>query len=275
MRQVVSLVLFSAALGKRVVREVEFCDNSLNVHTDETGACVENVCACEGGVAVANADCTSHGNDECASCTAPLEKNNNNHCQNAVADIDDGDHAPCDNAANMHRDGNGDCVENVCGCDNGNAVANADCKSHGLNMCASCDDGFQDPADNNGMCFTNGPESCADGEHFEEGSGCVANVCECSNGDADADCAEHGRERCTSCDPGFIMEPGGNMYCLELVCAGHQHLNGAGDGCDQNVCTCANGDAHTGGACQENNAESCDGCDEGYHKRDGTCQAIP
>merc|ERR1712134_59178 len=270
MRQVISVVLFSSALGLRYTREVEEpCDNAANMHTDDNGDCVANVCVCALGTAVADADCTSHGDTQCSACDGGLRLENK-LCHNAVNAADDGEHVPCNNADNKHRNEAGECVDNVCTCDNGTPAVAGTCTSNGNHQCSECDAGFE--KDNNNYCLAPGAGGCAEGEHFDHDTeSCAADVCVCTNGSVDAaSCPGHGRESCSGCDDGWKLEQNG--YCLEVNCP--IHTNRQGENCVQSVCTCANGTAMEGGACQTEAQDQCLTCDAGYFRNnDMACEA--
>merc|ERR1711988_116182 len=271
MRQVISLVLLGSGLAFRYTREVrEPCDNSANMHTDENGACVENECVCANGTAVANADCTSHGDTQCSGCDGDLRLENK-LCHNAVNVQNDAEHVPCDNAANKHRNEAGECVDNVCNCDNGTPAAAGTCTSNGNNQCSICNAGFN--MDNNNYCVAASASGCGEGEHFDDEAGsCQPDVCVCTNGTLDAaNCQGHGRESCSACDDGWKREQNG--YCLEVVCP--IHTNRVGENCVQKECTCANGSAMEGGACQDDTQDMCLTCNEGYFRNASmACEAM-
>ena len=76
------------------------------------------------------------------------------------------------------------CIKNTCTCENGLAVENSICTSHGSNLCQSCLGNF----------------------HLENGN-CVPNKCACENGKAISNekCTEHGSNICGSCDEDYLL----------------------------------------------------------------------
>jgi len=77
----------------------------------------ENVCACDYGQAVPNADCTINGSPNCTSCEDGY----------GLANI-------ADNAKT--------CSNTACNCANGTVTTGAACLGNGLNHCSSCFEGF-------------------------------------------------------------------------------------------------------------------------------------
>jgi hypothetical protein len=57
---------------------------------------------------------------------------------------------------------------------------------------------------------------------------------------------------CKQCNSGYLLEQG---ECTEIVCS------------------CQNGQPHTGALCKNNGAESCMTCNQGYHKSGNLCVA--
>ena len=183
---------------------------------------------------------------------------------------------------NFHLDGKL-CPANECTCTNGQAVANADCATHGDHHCHSCDASFH-----------------------AVGKQCKQNVCSCPNGQANTltACTEHNAEMCVanSCATGYHMETdqstGYNVcrinvcHCSNGVekkgtaclihndhhcdqCTGNFHLDGKL--CPANECTCTNGQAVANADCTVHQRETCKKCNAEHYRLTvgGEVQCLP
>lgn len=185
----------SAELPQHYQERCASCDAFF--HLDDV-SCVENVCGCVDGTAVANSECVEHDTVQCASCDQ-----------------------------NFHLSLDHECLPNVCFCDNGIAVPSSDCNAHESNQCQSCDDSF----------------------HLDPDFACRDKICECGNGTAvpSSECDSHEAQDCQSCDPYFHLD---DSACVE------------------NICRCQNGTVAEVGKCEVHDAEQCDSCDEFFHLDD-------
>jgi hypothetical protein len=114
------------------------------------------------------------------------------------------------------------CVENVCHCKaHGVAVANAQCTSHGLEQCATCDTGYHTE-------YTTAQGDAFDVFHKDYATiPCIRNSCRCANGApfvgasaATEGCADDGTtNKCSTCLSGNTL----NATTLQ---------------CDPTMCTC-------------------------------------
>ena len=165
-----------------------------------------------------------------------------------------------------------ECLKNVCTCNNGYPATDRDCLVHGLEVCGTCELGYylkQITGQNgqtqifceknvclcdNGVlsgavsrCFSHNSqfcESCQPGYRLESQE-CLKNVCDCENGvnDGGLDCLVDAVDFCSSCNPTY-------------------HLSGDRSSCDENICTCSNGQVTD--FCQNHNENHCGACDNGY-----------
>ena len=190
----------------------------------------------------------------------------------------------------------GNCVNNVCTCDNGRIIHYTKCFEHGGNNCRFCWAGYErvEVSENVFHCQnlnpTPEPTTITYPEipcplvyqHFDKFSGeCVDNFCTCTNGTSSygyAKCLNNGDESCTSCDFSYtydgyrvfemvkvaeIEDTYSGIYHCKHRCEHYQYRDDSGN-CVNKQCTCENGSA-TITNCTIDNSEKCETCDEGYH----------
>ena len=158
----------------------------------------------------------------------------------------------------------GECVTNMCKCENGTATYGNFCPINDQIRCSSCNVGY----------------------HFNNKSQCVINKCMCTNGVPvdDNNCEEHGADWCKSCNDGFDLSWDG--YCNppcncengdafeDGSCGtieGHCDCEFCNSGfeltdkdCCKNLCECQNGVSFEGRDCNDN-PTMCKSCNEGYY----------
>jgi hypothetical protein len=169
----------------------------------------------------------------------------------------------------QHKDEDGNCLTNMCTCENGQKTFGVHCPKQGENICSSCNDFY----------------------HLNNNSQCVKNECKCTHGEAiDSNgCEEHNADWCKSCDNGFELSWDGycdppcnckhgdaftNGSCGEMKDQGHADCEfcNAGfvltdkDDCE-NICKCQNGKSYEGAECNDD-PRMCKSCNEGYYLND-------
>mmetsp|Transcript_82855 Transcript_82855/g.208719 ORF Transcript_82855/g.208719 Transcript_82855/m.208719 type:complete len:957 (-) Transcript_82855:157-3027(-) len=244
-----------------------YCREGLHLHSD--GTCGEKQCLCPNGVGARGDVCEEHRSVQCASCDEGYHLNANQclnqgcACEGGVAasGIDclkhilyppEGEEASASLCASCNPGNSlidGDCVPNTCTCDNGEPAVGADCLAPGAHSCGKCDAGFH-------ANWKNGED--ADGAKSAQLNSstpriCVQNVCTCQyNG------TEVGTPASMGTVPACLTQ--GNV-CVDCMAFGYQKV---GDQCMPNECTCTGGKPVGAGKCPFNNTEFCESCDDGY-----------
>ena len=201
--------------------------------------CVINVCWCVDGTEKGFNACPEHYDVELG-----LGVNNN---ATSVINGDVGGRGHfcdvCDDQDMVLND-NKHCVNRPCLCTNGLGEDTGRCNKDLYHICKSCQSGYKIDGTN----FT----ETIDGQ-ITKVNRCVPNVCRCDHGEElnDGKCLDDGAIGCVfdKCDPGY-------------------HFNSATLDCDENICTCENGDPRTGTTktvCSTDGAHECDKCDYFYN----------
>jgi hypothetical protein len=164
------------------------------------------------------------------------------------------------------------CAPNVCHCKaHGTAVANAQCTSHGLEQCATCDTGYHNE-------YTTAQGDAFD--VFEKDYAtvpCIRNSCKCTNGTpfvgataATEGCADDGfTNKCASCSADYALS--GTLQCdlNECICAADYPTTLFPSGGE------VVGIPATGGACPTPGAQVCTTCNTGFDFDEATKQCNP
>ena len=137
------------------------------------------------------------------------------------------------------------CEQNVCTCQNGEPKTGIDCVAHGKEDCSST--------------------GCNKGFHFDSDL-CEENRCTCYNGEPNIgiDCIDHGWEDCnpSGCNSGY--------HFRFFSYWGIQENKGD---CEQNFCTCQNGEPQIGINCTTHGKEDCisSSCNRGFYFTSKRC----
>lgn len=226
--------------------------------------CGPNVCACPNGTPIIGPGCAEPGGPACISC-APLYHLGAN---------------------------NSECIDNVCGCENGVAVTKGTgvCEVHGGNACTTCDSGFF--LDQN----TRECKPCGAIE-FHAGSGVSNDSCtECVSGSSECDqCSVYegfSRNECNAAPGCFAtaistdtagclsdnctrsgvraVECRCMAVCGNATCApGYKPAGVPVDPltCASNSCVCTNGMPAVGLRCMADGVTACASCSPFFHLR--------
>ena len=164
------------------------------------------------------------------------------------------------------------CLKNVCNCPNGLPASGYLCISHGMPICASCNQGF-----------------FLDSENL-----CASNVCKCDNGDAAAGsaCLKHGGRLCARCTThGYFFKDGqcnpwsANCSRKEIEITPPSLVNdrkciakhGQVGVCDEHPCTEKASRCSVHAACKESKyhcgSYSCE-CREGFYGNGNSCHPL-
>ncbi len=188
-------------------------------------SCLPNECVCTNGQGATAEACETHTNATCAVCNPGFHLSVGPYDGELV------------NSVIAQGDLFSICVANECTCSNGQPATGTLCAEHETNTCASCDIGF----------------------HLDQGN-CEQNVCLCENGQARTgeNCTVHNANQCDTCDDYFHRDE--NIAIDENF---NWYVN-VSDHCTKNLCTCENGQAAEGDACQTliHGANICASCDE-------------
>ena len=192
------------------------------------------------------------------------------------------------------------CTPNQCSCSNGNSATGSSCLTHNTEICSTCDAGYEL---SNNVCLRTisgltYPDNCYGDSSNKDlphrltdtpaglpdstvwcRSQCGAlgyiyagvqftNECYCGNS-----FGKYGKKPNSDCDMACEDTSGNkncgggsrnNVYLSTGLTACDSGYELSGTSCVNNVCTCLNGQAHTGAECPVAGAQGCESCDQGY-----------
>ena len=251
---------------------------------DNKNTCIKNQCSCENGRR--HDHCPIDGSERCSSCNRFFELDNSTDtcvlsCPSGFRPTPDGTY----------------CQKNHCHCTGG--IATANCPWNGAESCHSCFSDYEAKIDEKSG-FKKCQLACGEFRHIQEievvnqatneteiSSSCQTNRCHCANGITLEGCRNHGDEQCASCFQGYDeaweynsdgSKIENSLNCV-LNCPKNHHLSPEGTHCNQNICTCSNGQVDFNN-CFQNNMEACEICYYGYTRNHvisslgetGTCE---
>ena len=237
--------------------------------------CSQNICVCENGLAATLTACTLNTKNICVFCSNGYYKNSNrcDRCSSTCG-IGKRETTACSSSSDRI------CQQNICSCLNGNAAFGRSCTTDKSNLCGSCSVGFYKTDSNTcsrcRTCETGTRETA--GCFSESNRVCSNNVCFCSNGNTVAGklCTTHNAEICTSCASTYYLSGNKCLLCNSNCGIGKHKTTACTKStnlvCQQNICSCSNGNAAFGRSCTTNNAHRCGSCSVGFYKTDSnTC----
>lgn len=249
-------------------------------------ACIKNVCQCRGGESSRN--CYENGAQSCSKChhgfvevyddyyNMTCEKKSN--VVNIVSDDDDEE---------ISIDVPVQIIDNLD--ENGEVLDYGDSFAQELNELQQIAQEEQQQQQQNNSDFSTEQTQidptqtdnesneqdliCQAGFHKEEGrnlieSPCVPNICTCNGGTPKSgkNCPTHNTENCDECQRKFqeVIDPNDtNIMTCEIECPQGSRLNFNKNGCQQNMCTCKDGQGKN--KCHKDGDESCKKCNGGFN----------
>lgn len=196
----------------------------------ENGLCVPKVCKCTDGLGVRDGTCVDESIEKCLECNEDFHlafAQNDDHTS-IVCNPD----VVCDGETHvgLNADGEIDCEDNVCFCNNGTPAAI--CAEHMSFACDACDDGFemvgnfcvQEHVAAEVTCSAGYQKECSD-----SACQCVAKTCACTNGVGVSYgmCYDSSIENCAFCEEGYnlVYQVEGNNYFAQCEEAPKEDCN--------------------------------------------------